>query len=346
MTTYLLRRLLLMIPTLLGISVVVFTLVHFVPGGPVEQAIQRARGGGGGGGETGGGGRGAATGLTPQAVEDLRKFYGFDKPLPLRYLAWAGNIVRGNLGQSYNYRKPVWDLIRSRIPISLAIGGTGFLLAYLVCVPLGIYKAVRHGTWADAATSVLVFVGLAIPDFVLGMVLLVLLGGGSFWNVFPLGGLRSDDFASMSLFGKAKDLLHHLTLPLICYMVGHFATITLLTKNSVLENLASDYVRTARAKGLSPRVVLFKHALRNSLIPLATGFGHLLSVLVASSLLLEVVFSIHGMGLLSYEALVQRDYPVTLGVIMIGSLLVLLGNLISDVLYVLIDPRISFASKA
>jgi len=333
-----------MIPTLLGISLIVFTLVHFVPGGPIEQAMARARGGGGG--ESGGSGRGVAAGLTKEAIADLERFYGFDKPLPVRYVQWLGKVVRLDFGKSYNYRKPVWDLLRARIPISLAIAGTGFVLAYLICVPLGVYKAVNHRTWKDAATSILVFVGLAIPEFVLGMLLLVLFGGGTLWNVFPLGGISSDTYETLSPGGKVLDVLHHLALPLTCYMIGSLATITLLTKNSLLENLGADYVRTARAKGLSWRTVLYKHALRNSLIPLATGFGHILSVIVASSLLLEVVFSIRGMGLLSYEALVQRDYPVTLAVIMVGSLLALLGNLLSDILYVIIDPRISFAAAS
>jgi microcin C transport system permease protein len=341
---YLLRRLLLMIPTLLGISLVVFTLVQIVPGGPVEQAIRRMRGGTGGG-ETGSGGGGVQVGLTPAAVADLKKFYGFDKPLPVRYVVWLGKVVRLDLGTSYQYRKPVWELIKARIPISLAIAGTGFLLAYLVCVPLGVYKAVHHRTWKDAITSVVVFLGFAIPEFALGMLLLVLFGGGSFWDFIPLSGITSDTFSSMGPADKVKDVLHHLAGPLLCYMIGSFAAITIITKNSLLEVLGADYVRTALAKGLPFRRVLYKHALRNALIPLATGFGQVLSVLVASSLLIEVVFGIHGMGMLSYEAITQRDYPVTLGLILVGAGLSLLGNLVSDVLYVLIDPRISFSAS-
>ena len=343
MASYLLRRLLLMIPTLLGISLVVFTLVQIVPGGPVEQAIRRMRGGSGGG-ETGGGG-GVQVGLTPAAVADLKKFYGFDKPLPVRYAVWLGKVLRLDLGTSYQYRKPVWELIKARIPISLAIAGTGFFLAYLICVPLGVYKAVHHRTWKDAITSVVVFLGFAIPEFALGMLLLVLFGGGSFWEFIPLSGITSDTFSSMSAGDKVKDVLHHLAGPLLCYMIGSFAAITIITKNSLLEVLGADYVRTALAKGLPFRRVLYKHALRNALIPLATGFGQVLSVLVASSLLIEVVFGIHGMGMLSYEAITQRDYPVTLGLILVGAGLSLLGNLVSDVLYVLIDPRISYGAS-
>jgi microcin C transport system permease protein len=306
-----------MLPTLLGISVVVFALVQVVPGGPVEQAIQRMRGGGGGG-ERGGSSGGVHAGLTPKAVEELKKFYGFDKPLPVRYVLWLSRAARLDFGESYNYKQDVWTLIRKRVPISLAIGLTGFILGYLVCIPLGVYKALHHRTWKDAVTSVLVFAGYAIPGFALGMVLLVLFGGGSFWDAIPLSGLTSDDHAQMPPLAKVKDILHHLAAPLFCYMVGGFATITVLMKNSIMENLSADYVRTALAKGLS--------------------------FVITSSLLIETVFSIHGMGRLSYDALAQRDYPVTLGIIIVASALTLLGNLLSDVLYVLIDPRISFSA--
>lgn len=332
-----------MIPTLLGISIVVFALVQIVPGGPVEQAIQRMKGAGGG--AEGGGSHGVSSGLTEEAVAELRRFYGFDKPLAVRYFGWLGNVVKLDFGKSYNYREDVWDLIKRRIPISLSIGLTGFILSYAACIPLGVYKAIHHRTWRDAVTSILVFVGYSIPGFALGMVLLVLFGGGSFWNVIPLSGMTSDDFARMAPAQKAADLLHHLAAPLFCYMVGGFATITVLMKNSLMENLNADYVRTALAKGLSFRAALYKHALRNSLIPIATGFGHVLSVIIASSLLIETVFGIHGMGRLSFDALSQRDYPVTLGIIVVAASLSLIGNLVSDILYVVIDPRISFSAS-
>lgn len=333
-----------MIPTLLGISVVVFGLVQIVPGGPVEQAIQRMKTGGAGGGEAGSS-AGTSAGLTKEAIEDLKRFYGFDKPVAVRYVLWMAKVVRLDFGKSYNYREDVWKLMKARIPISLFIGLTGFILGYAVCIPLGVYKAIHHRTWRDALTSVLVFVGYSIPGFVLGMALLVLFGGGSFWDVIPLSGLKSDDFATFSFGEKVADLTKHLIAPVFCYMVGGFATITVLMKNSLMENLNADYVRTALAKGLSFRAALYKHALRNSLIPIATGFGHVLSVIVASSLLIETVFGIHGMGRLSFDALQQRDYPVTLGVIIIASGLTLLGNLLSDMLYVALDPRISFSSS-
>lgn len=345
MFSYIVQRLLLMLPTLFGISLVVFFLVHLVPGGPVEQAIQRARAGGASG-EVGGTG-GSSTGLTEEAVAELRAHYGFDKPLVARYFSWMWQVATLDFGESYNYKEPVWGLIKDRIPISLRFGGIAFFVAYLVCIPLGVYKAIHHRGWRDNLTSIVVFVGYAIPSFALGMLLLVLLGGGSsppFWDVFPLGGVTSDNYDSLGFFDKLWDHVKHMTLPLLCYMVGQFATLTVLMKNSLMDNLNADYVRTALAKGLSFRGALYKHALRNSLIPIATGFGSILTVFVSGSVLIEVVFSIEGMGLLSYEAIIQRDYPVTLGIIMVLSILTLFGNLLSDLLYVVVDPRISFGA--
>lgn len=345
MLDYILRRFFLMVPTLLGISLVVFFLVNMVPGGPVEQAIQRMKGAGRGGGETGGlagGGRG----LTQEAVEQLNKFYGFDKPVYVRYVLWLQKVLVLNFGKSYNYGDDVWELIKSRIPVTLLFGGTSFVMAYLVCIPLGIYKAIQHRTWKDSVTSAIVFIGYSIPGFALGQVLLVLFGGGTFWDVFPLGGIKADNFDDLNAWHKFLDVLYHMVLPMVCYMVESFAVLTVLMKNSLLENLSSDYVRTAMAKGLSWKKALYRHALRNSLIPIATGFGSILTVFVSGSLLVEVTFNIHGMGLLTFEALQKRDYPVTLGIIIIESFLVLLGNLLSDMLYVVIDPRISFGGAA
>jgi len=344
MREYFLRRLMLVIPTLLGITLVSFVIVHMVPGGPIEQAIWQIRMGGAAGGEGGAavGGNAGGSFLTREAIEQMRKDYGFDKPIVTRYLLWLWRLAHLDFGTSYTYGDPVWDVIKSRFPISLYFGAIGFLMTYLVCIPLGVIKAVHHRKALDTATSVLVFAGYATPGFALGIVLLVLLGGGSFWNVFPLGGFVSDNFADLSLWGKAWDLIHHTILPVICYMVSSFATLTILMKNSLLENLAQDYVRTALAKGLSARTVIFKHALRNSLIPLATGFGHFISILLAGSYLIEKVFNINGMGLLGYSAIVARDYPVALGILVISSVLALLGNILSDVCYVLVDPRIQF----
>jgi microcin C transport system permease protein len=251
-------------------------------------------------------------------------------------------VLHLDLGTSYIYQDPVWDVIKSRFPISIFLGLTGFFLSYLVCVPLGVLKAVRHGSRFDFFSSVIVFLGYAVPGWALGTALLVLFGGGSFWDLFPLGGFRPDNWEYLSLWGKITGQLHHMALPVFCYMVGAFATETILTKNSLMENLGQDYVRTAFAKGLSERRVIFVHALRNSLIPLVTGLGHAISLILAGSFLIERVFNIDGMGYLGYTAILQRDYPVALGILVISSLLMLIGNILSDIIYAVVDPRIRF----
>ena len=242
----------------------------------------------------------------------------------------------------YIYQDPVWDVIKSRFPISIMLGLTGFLLSYLVCVPLGVLKAVKHGSKFDLVSSVLVFMGYAVPGWALGTALLVVFGGGSFWSVFPLGGFRSDNWEYLDLWGKVADQTRHMFLPVLCYMIGGFATLTILTKNSLMENLSQDYIRTAFAKGLPKRRVVFVHALRNSLIPLATGLGHVFSLILAGSFLIERVFNIDGMGYLGYTSILQRDYPVALGILVVSSLLMLIGNIISDIIYAAVDPRIRF----
>lgn len=342
MTSYFLRRLLLIIPTFIGITVVSFVVMHFVPGGPIERQIMAykmsmAQDGGGGGGIGNFG-----TEISPEAVEQMKKFYGFDKPVLVRYGLWLWNVVHLDLGTSYLYQDPVWEVIRSRFPISIFLGLTGFLLSYLVCVPLGVFKAVRHGSRFDVVSSALVFLGYATPGWALGTALLVAFGGGSLWSLFPLGGFRPDDWEYLSVWGKITGQAHHMFLPVLCYMVGSFATQTILTKNSLMETLGQDYVRTAFAKGLSERRVIFVHALRNSLIPLVTGFGHVISLVLAGSFLIERVFNIDGMGYLGYNAILQRDYPVALGILVLGSVLMLIGNILSDLIYAVVDPRIRF----
>jgi microcin C transport system permease protein len=340
-TAYFIRRFLLIIPTFLGITLAVFVITHFVPGGPVERQIMRMRAAASG--EAGGAGGGRAQVELPEdAVEQIRQYYGFDKPVHVRYGLWLWNVVHLDLGNSYIYQDPVWDVIKSRFPISLTLGLTGFLLSYLICVPLGVLKAVRHGSTFDFVTSVLVFMGYSIPGWALGTALLVLFGGGSFWNVFPLGGFRSDNWEYLSIGQKVVDQVEHMFLPVLCYMVGGFATLTILTKNSLMENMSQDYVRTAFAKGLTKRRVIFVHALRNSLIPIATGLGHVFSLILSGSFLIEKVFNIDGMGYLGYTSILQRDYPVALGILVVSSLLMLVGNIISDVIYAVIDPRIRF----
>ena len=335
MATYFLRRLLLVIPTFLGITLAVFLVTQFVPGGPVERRILQYRMAAASGGRS-------AEALPDEAIQRIREYYGFDRPVHERYLRWLGNVLRFDLGNSYVYQEPVWDVIRSRFPISIFLGLTGFLLSYLVCVPLGVIKAVKHRSRFDFISSAIVFLGYSVPGWALGTSLLVLFGGGSFWDVFPLGGFRPGNWDYLSVGQKIVEQARYMFLPVLCYMVGSFATLTILTKNSLLENLGQDYVRTAFAKGLPERRVIFVHALRNSLIPLATGLGQVFSLILAGSFLIERVFNIDGMGYLGYTSILQRDYPVALGILVIGSLLMLVGNILSDIIYATIDPRIRF----
>jgi microcin C transport system permease protein len=344
MTAYFVRRFLLIIPTFLGITLAVFVVMHFVPGGPVERQIMRYQMAIAteGGVSSAGSIRGAES-LPKDAIDEIRRYYGFDKPVHIRYVQWLWKVLHLDLGRSYVYQDPVWDVIKSRFPISIFLGLTGFLLSYLICVPLGVFKAVRHGSTFDFLSSALVFLGYAVPGWALGTALLVLLGGGSGWSVFPLGGFRPDNWEYLSLWGKITGQLYHMFLPVLCYMVGAFATETILTKNSLMENLGQDYVRTAFAKGLSERRVIFVHALRNSLIPIVTGLGHAISLVLAGSFLIERVFNIDGMGYLGYTSILQRDYPVALGILVISSLLMLIGNILSDIIYAVVDPRIRFS---
>ena len=342
MISYFVRRLLLVIPTFIGITLVSFAVMHFVPGGPIERQLMAYRMAaaqeGGGGASLGQFG----TEIAPEAIEQMKVFYGFDRPLHIRYLRWLWNVVRLDLGTSYLYQDPVWDMIKSRFPISIFLGLTGFLLSYLVCVPLGVMKAVRHGSRFDFLSSAMVFLGYAVPGWALGTALLVVFGGGTFLDWFPLGGFRPDNWQYLSVWSKITSQIHYMFLPVCCYMVGSFATETILTKNAMMESLGQDYVRTAFAKGLSERRVVFVHALRNSLIPLVTGLGHVISLILAGSFLIERVFNIDGMGYLGYTAILQRDYPVALGILVIGSLLMLVGNILSDMIYAVVDPRIRF----
>ena len=341
MTAYFIRRILLIVPTFLGITLITFLILQFVPGGPLEMQLLKMRYGGGGPGESGQL-QGQTQNIPESAIEELKKFYGFDKPVHMRYITWVSNLVQLNLGHSYVYSEPVLDVIVSRFPVSIYFGLIGFTLTYLVCVPLGVYKAVKACSTFDIMTSAIVFVGYSIPGFAFGAMMLVLFGGGSFWDVFPLGGFRSEDWESLSAWGKITDQLHHTVLPVTAYMLGHFATLTILTKNTVIESLSQDYIRTAFSKGLTEKRVIFGHALRNSLIPIATGLGHFLGLILAGSVLIERVFNINGMGLLGFQSIVQRDYPVTMGILVISTMLLLIGNIISDILYAIIDPRIRF----
>ena len=338
MRSYLIRRLLLMVPTLLGITLVCFLIIQLVPGGPVEELLSRAQAAA----AAKGGGVDATRAISPEQIESIKAYFGFDKPIHVRYLEWLGKVVRLDLGTSYTYGKPVWDVIVSRFPISLFFGITSFVLSYLVCIPLGLLKAVKHGSRFDTWSSVAIFSGYVMPGYALGILLIILFAGGSYLDLFPLGGLVSDNFAYLTWPGKIADLAHHLCLPLFCYMLGEFAFLTLLMKNSVLEELGKDYMRTALAKGLSFRQALLRHALRNALIPLATHASELFTLMFAGALLIEKVFDIDGMGLLYYNAMVNRDYNVVLGIILLSSFMAMLGRLFSDMLYTWVDPRISF----
>ncbi|MBP7831047.1 MAG: ABC transporter permease subunit [Kiritimatiellae bacterium] len=343
---YILRRLLLMIPTFIGITFFSFGLCQFVPGGPVEQVILQMRGVGSGSGDRM---SSAAGPITAEQRKALEKHFGFDKPLPQRYWKWLVHDRIGLAVESYKYpNQTVWQLIVKRFPVSLVFGITGFVLTYLVCIPLGIAKALRHGGTFDLASSLIVFIGYAIPPFAFGMVLKVLFSGvtETFWDIFPVSGFHSSGFAAMSFGGKAKDLFQHMFLPVLCYMVGNFAVLTLLMKNSLLEQIGQDYIRTVLARGATRTRAIWGHAFRNALIPIATGFGGILTIMFAGSVLIERVFEIPGMGRLSLDAIVSRDYMVFMGILSATAILGLLGRLLSDFCYLLIDPRISFRNSS
>lgn len=334
MKDYILRRLLLMIPTLFGITVVCFTLIQFVPGGPVEQAIANL--------QQASAERGvdSARGISPSEIENIKKYYGFDQPAWKRYFLWIGNIFTGDFGRSYTYRKPVLEVILERMPISLFFGLTSFFLSYSICIPLGLRKAMKHGSKFDTISSIAIFSGYVMPGYALGILLIIFFAGGSFLDWFPLRGIVSDDFDFLSFPAKVLDFLHHMFLPLICFMIGEFAFLTMLMKNSLLEEIGKDYIRTALTKGADEKTAVYKHALKNALIPIATRMSEIFTVMFAGALLIEKVFDIDGMGLLVWNSIVSRDYNVVMGIIFITSILTLFGRLFSDILYVLIDPRI------
>ena len=343
-SSYFIRRLLLILPTFLGITLVCFGLIQFVPGGPVEQALMQMRGIGGGG-ESVSTGTDASTALTESYRRELEARFGFDQPFHRRYLNWIARDRLGMRMESYMFtNKTAWELIRERLPVSLVFGITGFLLSYLVCIPLGIAKALRNGSRFDFATSALVFTGYAIPAFAFGMVMKMLLTGTleGMPALFPIGGFESEGFARLPWTGKLLDRVRHMALPVLCYVIGNFAVLTLLMKNALLDQIGRDYVRTVFAKGGDRRLAIWGHALRNALIPIATGFGGIMTVMFAGSVIIERVFEIPGMGRLSLDAIIGRDYAVFMGILSLTSLLGLLGNILSDFCYVLIDPRITF----
>lgn len=431
MTAYLIRRLLLIPPTLVGMTLVVFFIIRFTPGGPMEQALLEARMKSDG--QRGGSNRQQSSGLTPAQLLKLQEQYGHDKPFLIAYMAWLGTwpkdtnrsradfaegkmetevklpgtasvvtvkrnandeaeiaplkdvdtsawrariitpekqkqewekanpgqkldkaqpyvaliyqpkfagVLQGNLGDSTRYSEPVWTMMKRRFPISLFYGIVSIILTYMVCVPLGVLKAIKHRTPVDTATSVLIFFGYAIPEFVLGVFLMVIFAARLRW--FPLEGFVSTNFAELGFFGKVGDLFHHAFLPLCCYMVGSFAGLTMLVKNNLLDQLASDYVRTAVAKGVEFKKAVIGHALRNSFIPVGATMGQALTVLVAGSFLVERIFDIDGFGLMGFNALLEKDYPIVMGTVTVSGLLLMLGNVLSDMITARLDPRIRF----
>jgi microcin C transport system permease protein len=342
MLSYILKRILLMVPTLLGALTITFVVIQFVPGGPVEQLMAEARATEKGGE---GGGYKAARDIDKKQIEELKQLYGFDKPAHVRYVEMLGRFARFDLGRSFMHNKDVWQLMKEKLPVSISLGLWSFLIAYLVSIPLGVAKAVRDGSRFDVLTTLAVLVGYAIPGFVLGVLLIVLFAGGSFLDWFPLRGLTSDNWEELGFFARITDYLWHLTLPLICLVIGSFASMTLLTKNTFVEEMRKQYVLVARAKGLSQQRVLYKHIFRNALIPLITGFpGAFVGAFFAGSVLIETLFSLDGLGLLGYEAVVRRDFPVVLGSLYFFTLIGLAVKLVADLLYVLADPRVNFGS--
>lgn len=342
MIVYLVRRLLLMIPTFFGITLVTFVLINLAPGSPIEQKLQAIRFGSSSGGASGGSGVSSRgdTSVNEEIIEALKKQYGFDKPLHERYFIWLKNMVRLDFGESFTYQEPVIDVIKSKLPVSMQFGFVSLILIYSVCIPLGVRKAIKAGGAFDRISTIILNFTYSIPPLVLGIFLIVIFAGRL--NMFPIGGLHSDDYEMLSTWGKFVDRAHHFVLPVICYMIGSFTQLSTLMRNSMLDVIKSDYVRTARAKGVSEKVVIFKHALRNALIPIAVGLGGFFGFFLAGSLIIEQMFNLDGIGLLGYQSVMARDYNVIMGITFISSLVLMFGRVFSDIIYVLIDPRIDF----
>lgn len=341
MLSYIFKRLLLMIPTLLGVMLLTFVVIQFVPGGPVEQYLAEAKAVAGGSTEGGGIGYRGGQGVDPKRVEQIKALYGFDKPAHERFFQMIGQMARFDLGRSFFQNKDVWTLIVEKLPVSISLGLWTFLISYTVAVPLGVAKAVRAGTRFDTVTTLLVLVGYAIPGFVLGVALLVVFGGQLQW--FPLRGLTSANWETLSWPARVTDYLWHIAMPVTAMVLGSFAVTAMLTKNAFLEEIRKQYVLVARAKGLSSRQVLWGHVFRNALIPIVTGFpAAFIGAFFTGSLLIETLFSLDGLGLLSYESVIRRDYPVVLGTLYLFTLIGLATKLVSDLCYAAVDPRVKF----
>ncbi|PKA17547.1 ABC transporter permease subunit [Leptospira haakeii] len=335
MRNYFLKRIFLIIPTILGITFLVFILSHLAPGGPLEREIAKLRGYGNEDGAR-------SSLINNEEIEILKQKLRLDKPLPVAYLYWLWDVASLDLGESRLHSRPVNELIFEKIPVSLTFGLSGFLLSYLICIPLGIRKAIQSGQAFDSGTSIIILIAYSIPVFALSMLLLYLFSSGEVFSVFPLGHEYSDNYDDLDFFEKIIDRAEHMFLPVLCYVSGSFAMLTLLMKNSLLDQISKEYVRTAISKGLSFKDAIYKHAFRNSLIPIATGFGSNLSLVLAGSLIIELVFSIDGIGLLGFQAVTERDTNLMMGLLLVQSFLSLIGNILSDLCYVIIDPRINF----
>ncbi|RJK97425.1 microcin C ABC transporter permease YejB [Paracoccus aestuarii] len=357
MGAYILRRLLLIIPTLFGIMLVNFTLTQFVPGGPIEQIAAQIQGEGdvfrnisGGGAEAGQSaptGYEGARGLPPEFIAQLEREFGFDRPPVERFFVMLWNYLTFDFGTSWFRSISVVDLVLEKMPVSITLGLWSTVIAYIISIPLGIRKAVRDGSRFDTWTSGVIIMAYAIPAFLFAVMLMVLFAGGSYWQIFPLRGLTSDNFADLSLWGKIKDYAWHATLPVLAMTISSFATLTLLTKNSFLDEINKQYVITARAKGLAERRVLYGHVFRNAMLIVIAGFPAMfLGVFFGASILIETIFSLDGLGRLGFEAAVQRDYPVIFGTLYVFGLLSLVVGILSDLMYVFVDPRIDFEKRA
>ncbi len=372
MQSYILKRLLLIIPTLFGIMLLNFAIIQAAPGGPVEQAIAKVKGtatgassriaGAGGGGDMGVSGQQAnlsaaqrqitqssyrgAQGLDPDFIKELEKQYGFDKPASERFWMMLGDYITFDFGDSFYRDVPVLDLILEKMPVSISLGLWTTLFVYLISIPLGILKAVRDGSAFDIWSSGLIIIGYAIPSFLFAILLIIVFAGGEYWQIFPLRGLVSENWESLSWPAKIADYLWHITLPVIAMVISGFASLTMLTKNSFMDEINKQYVLTARAKGLSEKQVLIKHVFRNAMLIVIAGFpAAILSILFTGSLLIEIIFSLDGLGLLGFEAAISRDYPVVFGTLFVMTLLSLIFKLIGDLTYVMVDPRIDFEGR-
>jgi peptide/nickel transport system permease protein len=332
MRNYILKRLILLIPTLLGITLITFFVIQLAPGNPISRKVQFGEGI-------------KAEAITQEIIEQTKKLYGLDKPIYVRYWIWLKRVFTLDFGRSYKDHRPVMEKIAERLPVTLSLNLISIFLVYLISIPLGVYSAVRHGSLVERAITFVLFALYSIPSFWLAVVLIYFLGGGEFWDVFPIYGILSPGAEGFPFLKKVVDFLWHITLPVICLTYGDLAYLSRYQKGSLLEVLREDFIRTARAKGLPESKVIFKHALRNSLIPIITLVASVLPAMIGGSVIIENIFSIPGIGQLGFEAVLSRDYPVIMAIATISAFLTLVGILLSDLAYVLVDPRISFEER-